>query len=220
MEKMQDLFISYSNADRDSYIQPFTKCLTDRGVTFWIDCLEISWGDSLVLKVNEGLCKSNYVVLCLSESFLSRSWPKAEMNAILSIQINTGTKKVLPLILNSKERILKEYPLLSGLVYREYADGLEKIVDELAHLTKKNTVDEGQLHVIIESVHTGHVSNLIISPRASVMWLARQAKHGAGLKDFLDTGGPEPFRIRWVLVDKNAIAEWKSLDYRATCKIP
>lgn len=207
MKIKQDYFISHANADKSTYIQPLAECLTERGVTFWLDNLEISWGDSLALKINEGLSESRYIILCLSKAFLARPWPEAELNAAFSLQTNVRQKKVLPLILNSKGRILKRYPLIAGLVYRDYADGPQKIADELAKLAKKRVVPDGFVHVMIESIHTGHLSNLVVSPRASVKWLAEQAKHAVGLEDCLDTGGPK-FPIRWVLVDANAETEW------------
>lgn len=210
MKIKQDYFISHANEDKSIYIQPLAECLIERGVTFWLDSLDISWGDSLALKVNEGLSESRYIILCLSKAFLARPWPEAELNAAFTLQTNTRQKKVLPLILNSKERILQRYPLIAGLVYREYAEDPQKIADALAKLAKKRTVPDGFIHVMIESTHTGHLSNLVVSPRASVSWLAEQAKQAAGLKDYLDTGGPQ-FPVRWVLVDANADTGWEAV---------
>jgi hypothetical protein len=214
MKIKQDYFISHASADKRAFIQPIAECLTKRGVTFWLDSLEINWGDSLALKINEGLRESRYIVLCLSEAFLASPWPEAELNAAFALYTNTGQKKVLPLILNDKKHILEQYPLIAGLVYREYTDGPEKIADELAKLVKKQTIPEGFVHVIVESIHTGQLSNIIASPRASVGWLAKQAKHGIGLKDSLDTGGFQQFPIRWVLVDTSAESVWKTMGLR------
>jgi len=212
MEIKQDFFISHASADKSTFIQPLVKCLTDRGVTFWLDSLEIGWGDNVALKINKGLRESRYIVLCLSEAFIARPWAEAELNAAFTLQTNTGQRKVLPLILNNKERIFEHYPLIAGLLWLEYANQPGKIADELAKLVEKRMVPDGLIHVIVESIHTGQLSNVNVSPRASVKWLAEQAKQGAGLKDSLDTGGFQPLEIRWVLVDVNAEAEWKEMD--------
>lgn len=212
MEIKQDFFISHASVDKSTFIQPLVDCLDERGVTYWLDSFEINWGDNLALKINKGLRECRYIVLCLSEAFIARPWAEAELNAACTLQINTGQTKVLPLILNNKERIFKHYPLIAGLCCLEYTDGLQKIADELAKLTEKRMVPDGLIHVIVESVHTGRLSNVNVSPRASVRWLAEQAKQGAGLKDSLDTGGFQPLQIRWVLVDANAEAEWKAMD--------
>lgn len=188
-------------------------------MTFWLDSIEVGWGDSLALRINAGLRECQHVLLCLSKAFLSRPWPEAELNAAFTMLTSGGNKKVLPLILNNKELVLKEYPLIAGLVYREYSSGPEKLASELSSMIEHRTAPKGFLHVIVESAHTGRLSNIVVSPRASVQWLIEKAKQGAGLKDCLDTGGFEPFRIRWVLVDTKAESEWKSLDRRTRKRI-
>lgn len=211
MELIKDLFISHASDDSKGYIQPLVNSLINYEVTFWLDSLEMKWGDNLVLKINEGLRKSRYVLLCLSEAFLARPWPETEMNAALAVQNEHGIKKVLPLILNSKGKVLEAYPLIAGLIYREYRNGPEHIAVELASLVAKQVTADELLHITVESIHTGQMSNLIVSPRVSIKWLVEQVRQEVGLKDSLDTGGFIPFPIRWVLVDAEAELEWKEM---------
>ena len=210
MHTQQDFFISHASADKQTYIEPLAECLTQRRVTYWLDNYEMSWGDRLALRVNDGLRDSRHVVLCLSEAFLSRPWPEAELNSAFAIKLDDDSGKVLPLILNNKESILNHYPLVAGLIYREYSSP-DSIADELASLVNIHSFPEGHIHVAIESIHTGHLSNIVVSPRASVDWLVNKAKRGAGLRDSLDTGGFQHFFIRWVLVDVNAEEDWKKM---------
>ena len=93
---------------------------------------------------------------------------KPEMNAALSLANEQGVKKVLPLILNSKDLIIRRYPLVGGLVYREFDEGLETIGEALAGLAGKPVIPEDHIQVTIESVHTGQISSVIVSPRVSV----------------------------------------------------
>lgn len=171
-------------------------------------------GDKLALKINEGLRQSNYILLCLSRNFLGRSWPEIEMNAALSMQTDLGQKKVLPLILDSREQILSWYPIIRGLVYREFDEGLSKIADELAKLASMQVTPPGYLHVTIESLHTGQLSNVVVPKRASIKWLAEKAWQGAGLHDKARTGGFEDFAIRWVLVDAQVDEIWEQMPRR------
>lgn len=211
MDTIQDFFISHASADKPTYVQPLAECLTQRKVTYWLDSSEIGWGDSLSLKVNDGLRASRHVVLCLSEAFLCRPWPETELNAAFSMKLDDDSRKVLPLILNNKDQILTQYPLIAGLVYREYSTP-DTIAEELASLVNIHSIPEGHIHVAIESIHTGQLSNIVVSPRASVEWLADKAQRGAGLRDSLVTEGFQHFTIRWVLVDVNAEDEWKAMD--------
>ncbi len=211
MENTQDLFVSHASSDKQDYVLPLANALTTQGVSFWLDNVEIGWGDNFVLKINEGLRSSRYVLLCLSKNFLLRPWPENEMSSILAIQNSTGKKRALPLILNSKEEILRTYPILSALTYREYDSGIDTLAQELAVITRESTTSDGLLEVIIESVHTGQLCNLKISPQVSVKWLINKAQAGLGLKEEAHTGAFESFRVRWVLVDVQAEYYWDEM---------
>jgi hypothetical protein len=219
MEPLQDLFICHTQSDKDQFITPLAQALTARGITFWLDSMQITWGDAIAAKINQGLRSSRFVLVCLSPTFLGRPWPENEMNAALAIQNDHGEKKVLPLILADRDEVLRRYPLLQGLAYREFSVGPDAIADELSRIVGRHEVPEGFLHVIVESVHTGQVSNIVVSPRVSVHWLAEKAKLGAGLKDTAETGAFAPFRIRWVLVDAQAEDEWARMPRRSKRRI-
>ena len=131
---LQDVFISYASADKKKYIDKLTAALSHAGVTFWIDNIEIKWGDSVILKINEGLANSKLGLVCFSNAFLKRPWPEAEMSAVLGLQNASCAKRMIPLILNSKDAVLAQYPLLNGLAYREFSMGPRKVAAEIASL--------------------------------------------------------------------------------------
>lgn len=112
-----DVFISHAGHDKDKYILPLVEALELRGISFWLDERNLMIGDSLTNGINEGLRRSRYVLLCLSEAFLGRPWPESELGAALAIQNRLGQKRVLPVILNAEDKVLERYPLLSDKVY-------------------------------------------------------------------------------------------------------
>lgn len=79
MEPQQDVFISHAGHDKEQYIQALTAAFVEKGITFWLDNIEIGWGDSITRKINDGLARSRFVLLCLSRAFLLRPWPEAEL---------------------------------------------------------------------------------------------------------------------------------------------
>lgn len=210
-EELQDLFISHASRDKERYIQPLADRLADRAITFWLDSVEIGWGDSVPLKINEGLRRSRYVLLCLSRHFLQRPWPEAELASALGAQNATGQKRVLPLILNSKDLVLAAYPLLASLSYKEYPDAPDTLADEIAGFFRSTAKPPGHLNVVVESVHTGKLCNIDVSSRVSLKWLADRAQSGLGVSDRADTGAYEPFRVKWVLVDTKVEDAWLRL---------
>jgi len=112
-----DVFISYAGQDKKKYILPLAEALGEDGIRFWLDEYNIMIGDSVSMEINEGLRRSRYVLLCLSEAFLGRPWPESELGAALAIQNRLGQKRVLPVILNSADKIFAHYPLLADKCY-------------------------------------------------------------------------------------------------------
>ncbi len=207
MDVKQDVFLSHASADEAEYVGPLSVSLTERKVTFWRDS-EIGWGDSVVSGINKGLRQTRYAVLCLSANYLLRPWPEAEMDAVLGRQNRDGRKRVLPLILNSREQVLEHYPLVGGLNYLEFSVGTAAIAERIAAMVGKTSEPAGSFHVTIASVHTGHISHLLVLPTQSLQVLATKARAGLGLREEADVGSVERFRVRWVLVDVRAERQW------------
>lgn len=204
---IQDLFISHAVPDKERYINPLTRALVRREVSFWLDTLEIAWGDSITGKINEGLRGSRYLLVCLSSNFLERRWSEDEMNSALAAQNSNGVKRVLPLILNSRDDVLAAYPLLADKAYRMY-DNPETIAGELADLVSSPPPAASSLRLVVESVHTGRLCNLRVSPRVSIAWLIDKAMRGMNLRTEAELGEFVEFAVRWVLVDTAAENEW------------
>jgi hypothetical protein len=210
----QDVFLSHASANKAKYVEPLAAALAQRKVSFWLDSIEIGWGDSVPDRINEGLRGSRFALVCLSANYLGRSWAESEMGALLALQHRDGTKRVLPLILDSREIMLTRYPLIAQLAYREFDNGLATVVNDVVSIVRSpeaKKLEEDSLSIRIESVHTGYVSHLAVSPRQSVHWLQSKATAGLGLRSEVDAGGFQPFNVRWVLVDVRAETEWRSM---------
>lgn len=204
----QDVFISHASADKIQYVYPLTEALSVQKVTFWLDDAEIRWGDNVVTKINDGLRTSRFALVCLSENFLRRAWPETEMAAVLSIQNSDGAKRVLPLILNSKDSVLRQYPLIAALAYREFNQGADKLASEIASMVSGRPFADDEIALTVEGVHTGKLCRLRVPRRASVQWLIKTAQVGMEAQEAFKVGPFSEFRVRWVLVDVAAEYEW------------
>ena len=69
-------------------------------VSCWADFAEITVGDSVVQKINEGLTNAKFVLVVVSPSFLRRPDSRQQLNAALARESSQGRKIVLPLIVN------------------------------------------------------------------------------------------------------------------------
>ena len=79
MDALQfDIFISHAHGDREEYILPLARSMEKHGITFWLDTVEIGWGQDFVAAIDRGLSSSRYMLFCLSRNFLERRWPEVE----------------------------------------------------------------------------------------------------------------------------------------------
>jgi len=114
-----DAFLCHASEDKDGIVAPFAKAMDKAGLKPWCDSAQIKWGDNLVAKVQEGLSRSRYVLLFLSNAFLGKPWPKIELNTAMSMEIG-GRTLVLPVLLGlTHEELKAQYPMVSAKLYHE-----------------------------------------------------------------------------------------------------
>lgn len=130
----RDVFLCHASQDKAEVLRPLVDALTRAGISYWYDEAEILWGDSITQRVNEGLRISRYVVVILSEAFLSRNWPQRELNAGLNLEASSGDVRVLPLLVGNEaiiKQIFEKYPILNDKFYLNWDDGTSKIIESL-----------------------------------------------------------------------------------------
>lgn len=119
-------FISYATADK-GIVQDLASRL-ERTMNIWIDEKNISVGDSITEKIDEGLKNTDVVILCLSENSLNSSWVRKEY----SYAMHSG-KKVLPIRLD-------DYPIpptLADIKYIRYTGNENACVKEIFESAEK-----------------------------------------------------------------------------------
>ncbi|MBA3040264.1 MAG: TIR domain-containing protein [Alphaproteobacteria bacterium] len=130
-----DVFLSHASEDK-----PKIRKLKDRlellGLKVFFDESSISWGDSIVDKINHGLLKSSYFVPFLSDTFSIKGWTNKELNSAISLNINRKGR-ILP-ICDADFSVEENYPLLNETLYRKWplaaADEdafLDSVADEI-----------------------------------------------------------------------------------------
>jgi TIR domain len=110
---MAGVFISHRGADSDLAEKLATE-LRRAGHHTWLDTWEVEIGDQIIGKMNDGLGKSTYLVLCYSSIGMA-PWMNIEWMSALSRQLNGEGVKVLPVRLSGREGP----PILSGTKYAD-----------------------------------------------------------------------------------------------------
>ena len=116
----RDVFICHASEDKKLVVQPLVDAFGKAGISVWYDKAEIKWGDSLTAKVNDGLASSKYVIVVISSSFMSKNWPRKELNAALNREIGSGEMSLLPLMVGSPTEIAlyqSQLPLQADKLY-------------------------------------------------------------------------------------------------------
>lgn len=126
-----DAFISYASEDK-SFVRNLAERLKDAGVKLWVDESELTVGDSLRGKIDEGLKSCKYGIVILSKSFFEKPWPQSELDALVDIQNASGRKVILPVWLEvAVEEVRTKSPLLAARLAARAADGIEKVANDL-----------------------------------------------------------------------------------------
>jgi TIR domain len=116
------VFLSHSSTDKETVlkvIETFKKAK----ISYWVDHEQISFGDRIVDKIEEGLQKSRFVVVCLSEKLMNSNWCRAEYGAILYREFSGNTsRRVIPLSLDGSNNSDAIPLLLSDKLRADFTD--------------------------------------------------------------------------------------------------
>lgn len=105
------VFLSYATADKEA-VRRVAAIFKTNGITYWMDEDQITFGDPIVSKIEQGLQDSRYVVVCLSDQQARSGWVRGEYGPILYREFSGQTsRRVIPLTLDGSKNA-KSIPLL------------------------------------------------------------------------------------------------------------
>ena len=131
IEKKWDVFVSYAGEDRDSAARPLAETLRARGLRVWFDKFELTLGDRLRRKIDEGLANSRFGIVLLSPSFFTKHWPQQELDGLAQREVN-GQKVILPVWYNVDRGDVAAYsPTLADRIAVRWSDGIDSVVSEI-----------------------------------------------------------------------------------------
>lgn len=116
------VFLSHSSRDKET-VRKLTQEFKKQNITYWVDEEQITFGDTIVSKIEDGLQKSKYVVVCLSENVMQSGWCRAEYGPILYREFSGDTtRRVIPLSLDGSNSDSSVPLLLSDKLRADYTD--------------------------------------------------------------------------------------------------
>lgn len=145
-ESLLGVFVSYASEDKADVARPIAEGLETAGWSVWLDQYELTVGDSLFQRINDGLTRSRCGVAVLSESFFAKHWPKQELDALAAKETASGAKVILPVWHGIDEHYLaREAPMLADRLGVSTHMGIPYVVEQLTRALAKELGSE-ELH--------------------------------------------------------------------------
>lgn len=116
--KKRDFFVCHASNDKPTFVAPFVEALIRKGMTVWYDEYDITIGDDLLAKINDGLANSDFGIVVLSPDFFAAhtTWTSREVGAFTARKDVDGKSHTLPLWHNvTKAEVVARNPILGGL---------------------------------------------------------------------------------------------------------
>ena len=131
-----DVFISHASEDKDAFVRPLAEALRARDFNVWYDEFALAVGDSLRRSIDRGLTDSRYGIVVLSSAFFAKNWPQYELDGLVTKEMNSGGKVILPIWHKvSKDEVTSYSPSLADkLALNTAIQSLDEIVDEIAEV--------------------------------------------------------------------------------------
>jgi hypothetical protein len=148
-----DVFISHASEDKKEFVKPLANKLIAAGLKIWYDEFSLKVGDSLSKKLDEGLADSNFGVIVISQSFISKGWTDYELRSFINREV--GYKKViLPVWHNiTKEEVQKFSPFLADkYALNTSVSSLDEISLKIIEVARPDIFENLQRHLLFEKL--------------------------------------------------------------------
>lgn len=94
--EMRDCFICHASEDKKDVARPLAEALRRRNYSVWFDEYEITLGDGLRGKIDQGLAESHFGAVILSKRFFEKEWTQRELDGLAARETIDGKKRILP----------------------------------------------------------------------------------------------------------------------------
>lgn len=132
-----DFFISHASEDKDGAARPIFDRLSGE-YRVWFDEAELSLGDSLNAKIEDGLAHCRFGIVILSPKFFEKKWTNHELNALTTRNIANSTGVIIPVWHDiTRDELAGHHPSLADLVAANMNDGVDRVVEQIKDAYEK-----------------------------------------------------------------------------------
>ncbi|AOT08722.1 toll/interleukin-1 receptor domain-containing protein [Pseudoalteromonas luteoviolacea] len=135
-----DFFVSHASEDKDEFVRPLVKAMSNLGLNIWYDEFSLEIGDSLRRTIDHGLGSSRYGIVILSKAFFDKQWPQYELDALVNKSMS-GQKVILPVWHGVEHQEVSNYShsLAGKVAFSSSHLSVEDMAKEFLKLIQKNS---------------------------------------------------------------------------------
>jgi hypothetical protein len=124
------LFLSHASEDQPEFVRPLAEALS-QDFKVWYSEYELTIGDRLLAKIDEGLRTCDYGIVVLSPFFFAKRWPREELEGLFQLE-TTERKVILPIWKDVSESEVRDFsPILASRIGADARAGIAKIVEDI-----------------------------------------------------------------------------------------
>ena len=136
-----DVFICHASEDKEKVARPLAEALRQAGVKVWFDEFELRVGDTFSERIDSGVAQFRFGVVIISKRFLEKPWPRRELRSLVSRELDSGGKVVLPVWHEiSKEDLLAFSPALADVIAASTSSGLAHVIDKILEVVRPSVL--------------------------------------------------------------------------------
>lgn len=133
-----DVMIGHASEDKAEVAEPLAEALRARGLKVWLDKFEIKIGDRIMSRIDEGLRRSRYAVVIISQFFFAKQWTQFELNALAAMEASESRTRILPVWHGMTLADVQAHSPLLAAVRGESTDiGIAAIADEIVSVLQR-----------------------------------------------------------------------------------
>lgn len=130
-KNQKQIFISHNKIDKE-IARNIGLFLVIEGLNVWFDEWEISAGESIIDKINDGLIDCSHLILIWSKNASKSNWVRRELYYAITEANVSGKPKIIPIKVDSTTLP----PLIADIKYINYSDGNEHLRQQLINAVK------------------------------------------------------------------------------------
>lgn len=167
-----DVFLSYSTKDK-AVVHDLAKKLKNDGVRVWLDAWVIEPGDSIPLKIQQGIERSRTLLMCMSPHYFESEWGKLEHYSLLFRDPTNTQRRFIPVLIAD----CKPPDIIAQFLYIDWRSSTELAYTKLRtvirdldfqHSTSTSSselaVECSNQCIAILKGHRGWVPSVVITP--------------------------------------------------------